>query len=234
MKDIVFVTSSHKDDILQNNLLKSIIFDKYELIVQRGYVNVMKAYNDALKKIHNKIVVYVHHDVFLPNEFESNLIYGIKEIENCDKNWGAIGVIGIGINGILEGMEGTTEDLVGEVCSQGINIIISVDKFKEVQTLDELLLITQEKTIFDENIPGNHFYGADICLQNIKNNKKNYVINAYCYHNSTTNCNNLVCNSEEFQKSKKYMYNKYIDNLPIRTTCTLGDDGVKGHKYDIQ
>lgn len=207
-KSIIFVTASHKQEILNKFLRKSKIFDNKKLIVKKGYTNVSKAYNDA--KVIADIVVYVHHDVFLPDDFESNLIKSLDVMEGIDPNWGVLGVAGV--NATKDGKDffGCLKDREIEYKSDDLPVA--------VQTLDELILITHGDFKFDEKIPSNHFYGADICLQANKQGRKNYVINCFLIHNSSLRQGERPA---DFILAKKYFANKYKDQFPIATTCEI-------------
>ena len=206
---IEFITASHKSDILNKYLLKSKIFEKYKLIVQKNFTNVPKAYNEANSQADIKI--YIHHDVYLPNDFEENLLYSIYKIEKKDKNWGVLGVMGvIAISDInIKSYGNLTSG--GGYCHYGIKFPQPVD------TLDELILITKKKFVFDEKV-GNHFYGADICLQAKESGMKNYTIDAFLNHASDTSSLGIAA---DFWVSRKYIKEKYEHLLPIATTCTI-------------
>lgn len=57
---INYVVASHKENILQKNFLKSKVNGR--IIIQRGYDNISKAYNEA--KIDGDIIVYAHCGFF--------------------------------------------------------------------------------------------------------------------------------------------------------------------------
>ena len=207
LPQINFVTASHVEDILQNNLLKSPIFKNKQPIIKRGYTNVPKAYNDA--NIKGLINVFIHHDVFLPDTFYLKLYASIEEINKVDPNWGVLGVAGVQRNG-------NKKDIYGNILDRGIQWGGPELVPHEVDTLDELLLITKGDFVFDENLPSNHFYGGDICLQAKKQGRKNYAIQAYCHHNSLLPQGGRPDN---FMECQEYFRKKWIDELPIFTTC---------------
>lgn len=207
---IVFVTASHIEEVLNNNLLKSKIFEKYKLIIQRGYYNVPRAYNE-IKNIYD-IVIYIHHDVFLPDTFEDELLESIYNVNKIDNNWGVLGVAGVVPSGNIKLAYGSLVDR-GTLWSENVNKLPH-----KVQTVDELILVTHGDFIFDEKIPSNHFYGADICMQAIIQRRKNYVIKAFLYHNSSLVKGTLP---SDFNIAKEYFKNKYKKYFPIATTCAM-------------
>lgn len=209
---ISFVTASHKEDVLVKNLLQSHGIINQVLHVMRDYNNIAKAYNNAKPLVYkDHIVVYVHHDVFMPSTFLQNLNASLKKMQRIYPNWGVLGVAGVK-------MVSRQKKFLGYVKDRGKIIGSREDLPAEVDTLDELLLITRGDFVFDENIPGTHFYGADICMQAKLQGRKNYVINAYLEHNSSLA---FGTRPADFEPCKEYFRNKYIDHLPIATTCTI-------------
>jgi hypothetical protein len=222
-KRIVFVTASHKPEVLEANLLKSGIFRRYPLIIQRGYTNVAKAYNEARARA--DVVVYLHHDVFLPDDFEANLLAAIADIETRDRNWGVLGVAGVVATP-------TGKDLFAYLFDRG-HILEGVGPLpNEVETLDELILITHGDFTFDETL-GNHFYGADICLQARLQSRKSYAISAYLHHNCGRRFGEIP---PGFDVSRELLRDKYRHLLPIATTCTRIEppDESSGRRLFIQ
>lgn len=209
---IEFVTPSHNPEILENNLLKSKILRKYKLAVQTNYTNISKAYNEA--DVNGDIIIYVHHDVYLPPSFERKLLNSLTEIERIDPNWGVLGLAGAV-------MSHNEKRVYGYLLNRGRRLGSPKGLPREVDTLDELMLITRGDLKFDENIPSTHFYGADICLQARLQGRKCYVINAYCHHNH--NYSGLVNGerTEGFLLAQEYIKKKYAKLLPIPTTCTI-------------
>jgi len=210
---IAFITPSHRPEVLEQNLMRSRIFESRELVVQRGYTSVPQAYNEA--ETGADIRVYLHHDVWLPDEFEKDLVNSINEVERVDPNWGVLGVAGV----ILTD---TGLERYGFLNDRGQQLGSPENLPHVVDTLDELMLIVKDKGLrFDENIPSAHFYGADICMQAKLKGKKNYVINAFCHHNSGLQASHEKNLPKDFFEAKDYIRKKYIDALPIATTCII-------------
>lgn len=205
---IQFIAASHNEDILKNNLLKSILFADYKLIIQRGFDNVSKAYNQA--PITGNIIVYLHHDIYLPGDFYSNLQSSIQAVNKIDNNWGVLGLAGVKL------IDGKRE-IFGNINDRGRQWGNPDNLPAEVDTLDELVLVTHGDFVFDENLPTD-FYGADICLQSKLQGRKNYAVNAYCYHNSTRAFGGRT---ESFYECEKYFKEKWKNELPIATTCAI-------------
>lgn len=199
-----FVTASHKKQVLDGNLRRSKWIEAYGLTVQKGFSNIPEAYNCV--KINSQVAVYLHHDVYLPPSFEPDLF---KALERVPDDWGVLGVAGVKL------VDGKKE-IHGHILDRG-KVWGSPWKLPaEVDTLDEMLLITRGDMRFDEQFDL-HFYGADICMQAKLAGKKCYAIAAYCEHNSGLP---LGHRSDSFLKCEQKFRAKYIDHLPIVTTCS--------------
>lgn len=206
---IDFVTASHDEGILQKNLGCSSIFElDYSLWVCRGFTNIPKAFNSKGPSFPH--ICYVHHDVFLPGSFAKQLRQAIDKMQSIDPNWGVLGVAGVKL------INGKKQNL-GYIQDRGKEWGSPVGLPAEVDTLDELLLITHGDFQFDEQFDL-HFYGADICMQARLQCRKCYAINAYCHHNSGLP---LGYRSQSFRDCEAKFRAKYIDHLPIVTTCAL-------------
>lgn len=195
---IEFVTASHNDSVLQKNLLSSPIFPKYGLTIQKGYTNIPKAYNEAVTT--QDVICYVHHDVYLPQEFEADLLSGLEQVPG---DWEVIGVGGV---------TGPPRKNYGWIMDRGKPWGAPFVSPKRVRTIDELLIITRGGVRFDEQFEQD-FYGADICI-----GRRVYVIPAFVWHNS----GRLVGGrTESFYRSQELFRLKHISDLPIQTTSAL-------------
>jgi hypothetical protein len=199
------VCSVSNETTLRNNLLLSPDISKHNLLLQYNYTNLSKAYNDA--KPSEDIVIYVHQDVYLPGGFFNQLTTSILQLTVSNCNWGVIGPAGRSSRGWF-----------GSIVDRGKNWGNSELLPKEVDTLDELMLVTKNNEfIFDEGILNHHLFGADLCMQAREAGKLNYAINAYCHHNSSSSYEL----PKEFEVSKQYIKQKWNKYLPIYTTCTV-------------
>lgn len=209
---IEFITASHDETILYGNLKRSPIFNgssnKSSLSIKKGFTNIPMAYNE-IGPI-TEFMGYVHHDVYLPPTFESDLYCALIEMETIDPNWGVLGVAGVRL---VDGKKMNH----GYISDRGRQWGSPAGLPAQVDTLDELLLITHGDLQFDEQFDL-HFYGADICMQARLQGRKNYAINAYCQHNSGLP---LGYRSESFRECERRFRAKYIDHLPIVTTCSM-------------
>ena len=207
---INFICATNNNIVLEKYLKKSILFKQKHLILQKGYNNIPKAYNEAIKKAKGEIICFLHQDVFLPDNWEVNLSHSLKAIKKIDANWGVLGVAGVMPN------DYDGKRYVGHLLDRGSEWGSYSGLPAKVQTIDELLLIIKNDNSlkFDENIPTNHLYGADICMQAQTIGRNCYSINAYCHHNSTT-----LLLPDNFRPAAKYFHKKWNSYLPIFTTC---------------
>lgn len=208
MIDIEFVTASHDDVVLYGQLKRSPIFNNeplYPLSVVQGFTNVAKAYNEIGPV--SDLIAYVHHDVYLPPTFIGQLISSLNKLP---PHWGVVGVAGVRL---IDGQK----KAVGHVLDRGRPWGSPVGLPAEVDTLDELLLITTGDFRFDEQF-SQDFYGADLCLQAREQGRKCYAIAAYCQHNSGRAPG---ARTQSFFESQDKFREKWKSQLPIATTCSL-------------
>lgn len=210
LKPITFVVAVNKEDILEKNFLASPCLrgsHPHQILLQRGFASAAKAYNDAIDKSVNDLIVFCHQDMFFPGPWISHLQHGCDELETQDPHWGVLGCSGI-----------TRErKMYGHVYSSGLGIVGNTSESGEVQTLDEIVLILRKSSglRFDEGLPHFHFYGADICLRAAARGMKSYAISAFCVHNTYQNFNL----PNEFYECCDYMRKAWRGSLPIETTC---------------
>lgn len=204
-KRYTIICASNNEKTLQKDLLSSKNLEKHQLIIQRNCKNVPQAYNEATKSAEEDIIIYVHHDVFLPENFFSQLDDAISNLGEAD--WGVLGVAGC-----------LGKDRYGYLLNRTQNWGSEKLVPHEVETLDELILIVKKGTVvFDENIPStHHMFGADICMQCKDQGKTNYAILAYCEHR----CALHTKYPKDFYDSADYIGKKWSKYLPITTTCT--------------
>jgi hypothetical protein len=210
MNPITFVVAVNKKDVLEKNLLASPVLcdpHPHQILLQENFSSAALAYNDAIDKSVNNLIVFCHQDMFFPGPWMSQLEGAIEYLDRQDPEWGVLGCSGITQNGIYR----------GHVYSSGVGIIGDPSDPAEVQTLDEIVLILRRSSglRFDEALPHFHLYGADICLRAGKKGMKSYAISAFCVHN--TYQGQIL--PKEFYECCEYMKQVWSKSLPIQTTC---------------
>jgi hypothetical protein len=207
---ITFVAAVNSREILENNFLASPCLQAphtHQVLIQEGFSSAAKAYNDAIDRSANDLMVFAHQDVLFATTWIADLHRALHALENMDPNWGVLGSYGETLNDhgrgyILSGEQG----ILGKPFSPP----------EQVQTLDEIVLIIRKSSglRFDEGLPNFHFYGTDICMLAAKRGQKSYAISAFCIHNAAQ----TVMLPKEFYLCYRYIKEKWIDWLPIQTT----------------
>lgn len=206
---IVLCCASHSDEILNGNLARSpcVTSGAVRLHVERGAPSASVAYNRALAATSEEIVVFVHHDVYLPQGWDRLLRARLAELPG---DWALYGTYGIGLD----------EALIGPVWSSSIGILAGRVPVApvEVQSFDELLFVMRRSAGigFDEGLPGWHLYGTDIVTIARAAGYRAYagalpVIHNDRYHEEL---------GSDFTECYRYMQRKWWDRLPLRTAVT--------------
>lgn len=204
---IEIITASHNEKVLAANLEKSDIIKKYPFRVAWDFTNIPKAYNQG--NIPKTINIFVHHDVFLPMFFEKDLLTALK---NAPADWAIMGLAGVKL-------EENRRKIVGHILDRGKVWGSPIKDFQEVDTLDELILITKGDIVFDEQFE-HDFYGPDICMQAKQQGKMCYVFKGFCDHNSSRPFKGPGLRTESFYVSRERFKEKWKEYLPI--ACTTG------------
>jgi glycosyltransferase involved in cell wall biosynthesis len=210
-KQYTFVVAANDRDILSKNLLASPCLANetpHELLIFENYSSAASAYNRGLSLSKNEVVVFVHQDVYLPEEWLSSLDMALQAIGRRDPNWGVVGCWGIRSDRAKFGHLYTPgEGVIGGPMAQP----------EPVRTLDEVVLVLRKNSGFkyDEGLTGFHFYGADICLAAAQSGRNCYAISAFCIHNSRQ----YFEYPADFYASYRYVKHKWKHRLPIQTSC---------------
>jgi Glycosyltransferase like family len=208
---ITFAVAVNSRELFEHNFLSSPCLrrpHKHEVLAQQGFTSAAKAYNDAIDKSHNDLIVFAHQDIFLPEAWLPQVICALDWLRLADPKWGVLGSYGKTVDG--RGW--------GRVYSSGRGVIgESLEHPVPIQTLDEIVLILRRSSglRFDERMPHYHLYGADICLSAAKQGMTSYAISAFCIHNTQQN---LVL-PREFYECYRQLKRIWKESLPIQTTC---------------
>lgn len=204
--------------ILESCLLNSLKNQEVdsELILidnEKGEFNsAAEALNIGGSKATGDLLLFVHQDVIFFEKNLEDIIYYCEDYPNL----GVAGVAG-------------TDELSGIVKSNGIHNIppsdmgpINITEIESAQTLDEVLLIIPKQVFnnfkFDEETCYHwHLYGADYCLQLIKNNYSVIVLPIKLYHQSNASSMSL-----EYYKTLNNILEKYKDDFEYIHTSCLG------------
>jgi hypothetical protein len=176
----------------------------------RGFACAGAAYNAGIHQSAGDILVFVHQDVYLPPEWDRHLAVAISQLSQSDPKWAVLGVFGI------------TRDSrpQGHIYCTGLQKVLDQSFSQPVPcaSLDEVVLVLRRSAnlTFDEQLPGFHFYGTDICLEAQQRGLNSYIIPAFCIHNTQ----GLKFLPWAFWQSYLYMRRKWRNHLPLKTPCT--------------
>ena len=210
-RSVTFAVAVNNRELFETNFLASPGFQvshEHQIIAQERFTSASKAYNDAIDRSSNDLIVFCHQDVFLPEGWLLELRRALERMEVLDPSWGVLGCYG----------ETLADNGRGYVYSSGRGIMgRPFEDPAEVQTLDEIVLILRKSSglRFDESLPHFHLYGTDICLRAARRQMKNYAISAFCIHNT----NQTLVLPSEFYECHGHIRQVWKDRLPIQTTC---------------
>jgi hypothetical protein len=195
---------------LESTLLSSPDIGRIDhVIIEEGHKSAAHAYNTGIDKCNTPTIIFAHQDVYFPDGWLDVIESTITTLEKNDIHWGVLGVFGIS----------KEQRPVGHVYSTGLSRVLGARFCNPIlaSTLDEMVLIVKRLPglRFDEELPGFHFYGTDICLQAQTTGMSCFVIPAFCIHNS----NGVAILPVDFWKAYFYIRRKWHIHLPVTTTC---------------
>lgn len=214
---LAVIAAVNDEAVLRNNLVASPMVreDQIPLIIERGQPCAGAAYNAGLSRVDAEVIIFSHQDVFLPAGWAEKLCNCIEKLTDRDPQWGVLGLYGVTKSG----------DSAGYVYSTGLQRFVGRPFSEPIQisTLDEMLLIMRRTAglRFDEQLPGFHLYGTDICMEAESMGMKNYVLPCFALHNSC----GIKWLPLSFWRSYMYLQRKWRDRLPIATPCTIISEG---------
>jgi hypothetical protein len=211
IQPLTFAVATNSREMLEKNLLASPIFrggHPHQILVQEGFTSAAAAYNDAIERSANDLMVFLHQDMYLAESWLVDLQKTLEKLNADEPNWGVLGCSG----------QSHDNRNRGYIYSHGLGII--GEPFEQpalVQTLDEIVLIFRKSSglRFDPAFPSFHMYGADICLTAASRGMNSYAIPAFCIHN--TQWGPVL--PKEFYECYRILKRKWKDSLPVYTTC---------------
>ncbi len=203
------IAAVNNEQILNSCLLSSPDVASAEVLIQTGHASAAQAYNAAIDKATSDILVFAHQDVFLPPGWLSQFKVSLTWLAQHDPNWAVAGAWGVKSDG----------SRAGNVYCTGLGSVLgrSGEAPVPVRTLDELLLVVRKSSgvRFDDQLPGFHFYGTDICLAAERKGLKCYALSILCVHNT----NGYGMLPWQFWKIYWRMRRKWRTALPVVTPC---------------
>ena len=208
------VVAVNNVDVLEKNLLRSPQLAQgaqHELIIKRDYSSAGLAYNRAIDEASNDLIMFVHQDVFLPEDWFSELEQALSYLEGNKIKWGVLGCYGC------------SEDAPqgkGSVYTTGLGVHgTPLANPEPVETLDEIVLILRRSSRlrFDSEMPHFHLYGTDICLSARLRGLGCHAVQAFCIHNT----NQILRLPDEYWACYDYIKRKWRSYLPVYTPCAV-------------
>ena len=176
----------------------------------RGFASAGAAYNEGVRQSSSDILVFAHQDVYLPAAWDEGLAETVTRLSAEDPEWAMLGVWGLNSETKPTGYSYCTglQKVLGAPFANPIPCI----------SLDEALLVLRRGAgwSFDEDLPGFHLYGTDMCLAARGRGLKSYVISAFCIHNTS----GLTSLPWPFWRAYFFMRRKWWAQLPVMTLCT--------------
>jgi hypothetical protein len=208
---ITFVIAVNNRELFEHNFLASPCLGQrhdHQILVQENFSSAAKAYNDAIDRAANDLIVFCHQDILLPEPWLSQIECALRHLEGHDPKWGVLGSYGKTQDGRGWGhVYSSGRDVIGEPLERPV----------PVQTLDEIVLILRKSSglRFDDSLPHFHFYGTDICLRAAQKGMKSYAVSAFCIHNT----HQTLVLPKEFYECCRHIKQVWKNCLPIQTTC---------------
>lgn len=211
-EDIVVGVATHDTAIVDANLGVSPAIQEgaFRLFVEENAPSASVAYNRLLDRSTAPIVIFAHHDVYLPRGWDTLLRKRITELEELDPNWGILAPFGVGHDLVGYGpvWSSSLGDIVGRVALSAV----------PVQTVDELVIVMRRGAglRFDESLPGFHLYGTDIVQASLAKGCGAYAMAMPVVHNDKFK-GRL---DDTFTAAYRHQSRKWRQRLPIYSPTT--------------
>lgn len=176
-----------------------------EVFGQRGFKTAAAAFNEAIQRSRNDLMIFCHQDIVLPAGWDAGFLTEIQKVSGVAPNWGVVGCAGITADGRV----------AAHIYRHDRELASSVPLPAEVRTLDECLVAFRRSSAlrFDKDLPGFFYYAADICLQAESLGRLNYAIDAPCVHRSKSR----VSLPASLYVAERYFIRKWSTRLPVPT-----------------
>lgn len=210
LSDITVACASNSDAVLNGNLRASPAMAGMALHVERDAPTAALAYDAALKATSSEIVVFAHHDVYLPLGWDTLFLARLNDLGARHPEWALAGTYGVAPDYRQFGPVWTSSlgQIIGRVPMQP----------EPVQSFDEMLIVLRRSSgvRFDTAQPGWHMYGADIVQTARAAGRGAYAIGLPCIHNDRFH----GALGPDFTQSYRWMQAKWPQFLPIQTPVT--------------
>jgi len=207
----IIACASNSDAILSANLAASPCLSGGALLhVERDAPSAATAYNRAIAATDSDVIVFAHHDVYLPRGWEALLADRLADLTRRHPDWGVAGAFGVAADHRQFGPVWTSSlgQIIGRVPLQPEPVI----------SFDEMLIVLRRASglRFDDSQPGWHMYGTDIVCRARAAGKGAYAIGLPCIHNDRFH----GALGPDFTESYRWMQANWPQFLPIQTPVT--------------
>lgn len=227
------------DSLFENNLGTSYLWLNrtalpHQWIVVNNTDNepISKVYSKAQDESENELMVFVHPDVILPDEFYTDFMSALQAIESNTTDWGVLATAGnapgpwLAIISSVTDFDGSSPYFGGDTM------------YQQVQSVDESLMVVRRNAPrFDAEMPGFDLYGMDIVLSAKKEGKDAFYMKVPIKHKTKDVDGNTYDRMEFLKKVRsqeymdrvnttvQYMQTKWCDSglLPVQAPAFFVD-----------
>jgi len=170
--------------------------------------------------------LFVHPDVYLPAGWVDRTLVALADLDERDPKWAVAGIAGRLRGSIDAGDTGRGR------WSDPHGYRTFGDLPMEVDVLDELILITRDRTVgFDPDQPGFHCYGTDLAATAQEAGRTIWVIDNWAWHKRNRSDGSLLTHADrsgkitnraevgftdEFTLSAAYVRDKWAGRRPLQ------------------
>jgi hypothetical protein len=226
MSGITFVIPVGDEDTFEKCFLSSPLLaenPRSQVLVQRRFKSASLAFNDAIDRAANDIIVFAHQDVVFPSSWDRQFLGRLEELESLRIPIGIVGCVGITHGG----------EQAGHIYRYDREFFPPLPLPAKIETVDEMVISFRKSSglRFDPGLPTFSCYGADICLEARSRNLENFVVDAPCFHQGKNIQGRLP--KGEF-KDRAYIVRKWKKYLPVRTLSGTIDRRRSYRAYRIK
>ena len=206
MRDMRLICASNNPAILAANLARSPLLATLPLSVIEA-PSAALAYAQGMAESTEDILIFVHHDVYLPPGWDALLRARIAAVAARDPDWALIGAYGVDDH--ARGWGPVWSSSLGQIVGH-----VALDP-QPVQSFDELLIILRRSAgvTWDTGLPGWHLYGTDIATEARARGLGAYACALPAIHNDGYK-DNL---DQGFGDAYHYLQKKWATRLPLRS-----------------
>ncbi|MGI9102756.1 MAG: glycosyltransferase [Terriglobales bacterium] len=177
----------------------------FQIIIQRGFSTAGSAFNEAIEKSVNDVIVVSHLDVVFPAMWAQRFLGKLTELEASCSKVGVVGCIGMTPDG----------QPAGHVYRHDREFFPHTPLPAQVETLDGLLVCLRKSSglRFDPALPSFFVHAIDLCLQASQAGLINFAVDAPCFHQGK---NKQGLKPRESFTSLVSLVEKWKHTLPVR------------------